>query len=96
MKSNLKFKFITSIWITGNFNGEYVIGRTCMLDGQKTLAIVTESGALQLVLFDSVQSPKKLTIINNTKPRITTSFFQKPKITASEKLIIDALNSINN
>ena len=52
MKSNLKFKFTLYIWVTGHLNGEYVIGRTCMFGDQKSLAVVSESGAYQLVLFD--------------------------------------------
>ena len=97
MKSNLKFKFTLYIWVTGHLNGEYVIGRTCMFGDQKSLAVVSESGAYQLVLFDLVKDLKKLSIINRQNhPPITSTIPKKKTLTRIEKLILKTLGSINN
>ena len=96
MKSNLKAKFIASMWITGCFNNEFFIGRTCINSGHNSVAITTEFGALLLIPFNEVLNLKKLSIIGrDISPPITSTLYNKADITIDERLIVEVLKSIN-
>jgi len=95
--TNTRYKFVNAIWITGRFNDESVLGRTCIHDGHNCIALVTESGARLLVHFDSIRDLKKLAILNRINPpAITSTFKNKTRPTSAEKLIMDALSLINS
>ena len=94
--SSTKYKFVNAIWITGKFNDESVLGRTCINNGLNSVAIITESGSLLLIPFDEVKDLKKLSIIGrDIVPPITSTLYNKADITIDERLIVEVLKSIN-
>ena len=47
-------KFIENIWITFSYNSIFCIGRTKISDGIEMVALVTETGELECVLYEKI------------------------------------------
>jgi len=93
MTQNKKKKFISDIWICGTLNGMDVIGRTYISEGKKLVNIVSQFATNKVVLFSEITEIKKLTI---TTLRVNSQLIdklkkQKPKLSAKDKLITDAM-----
>ncbi len=96
MGAQPKKKFINSIWITGLYRDREIMGRTYRHHGQHWVILITDTGRSLIVPFDAVTDMKKVTILREKLPKITSSFQNKQRFTAIEKLILATLSSINN
>lgn len=96
MKSRTKYKFSDGIWVTGFYNGFFVIGRTCITAIGNTASITNCAGAQKMILFDDLSNVRKLIITSKIDTPVTSTFSVKPKLTLGERLIVDLLKSINN
>lgn len=92
MKYRFRKKFILFIWVTGSFNEENFVGRTCIVDGCESITIATQSGTPMIIPFDEAKKLKKLLIL---KPPITTTIQERINIPTDERLILDVLKLVN-
>jgi hypothetical protein len=96
MGAQPKKKFINAIWVTGLYRDREIMGRTYRHHGQHWIILITETGRSLIVPFDAVTDLKKITIVKDKLPSISSSFENKKRFTAIEKLILKTLSSLNN
>ncbi len=60
-------KFIENIWITFSYNSIFCIGRTKISDGIEMVALVTETGELECVLYEKIIDVKQLKLLKDVK-----------------------------
>ena len=72
------------------------MGRTYRHQGQHWIILITDTGRSLIVPFDAVTDLKKITIVKERLPKITSSLQNKKRFTAIEKLILATLSSLNN
>ncbi|MEJ5963039.1 hypothetical protein [Pedobacter immunditicola] len=96
MGAQPKKKFINAIWVTGLYRDREIMGRTYRHHGQHWIILITDMGRSLIVPFDTVTNLKKITVVKEKLPVISTSFQHKKRFTAMEKLILATLSVVNN
>ncbi len=71
------------------------MGRTHRVNNQQWIVLITDMGKSLIVPFDSVRNLKKVTMVKEKLPAISTTIQKKKRLTAIEKLIIATLSTIN-
>lgn len=98
MKTPLKVKkkFENKIWVVGRYEGSFFMGRTCKIDQSEMVSFITEQGDYKITPFSNIEEIKKISFKDRlTRPSIVTRLSTKKSLSATEKLIVEALKDIN-
>lgn len=80
-------KFVNNIWITGIHNNKEVVGRTCILNGNNMVTIVTEEALPLIIDFKEIKNLFKIGFV--TKPKLEN----KPQIKINNPITISSLQN---
>ena len=67
----MKTKFINNILITGTYNGEEVIGRTCFLNNKESVVVIDESARTLIINYHDLKDICKINFVDKTKKQTT-------------------------
>lgn len=95
MGAQPKKRFINAIWVTGLYRDREIMGRTYRHNGQHWIILITDAGRSLIVPYNTVSDLKKISVVKEKLPKITSTFEHKKRFTAIEKLILSTLTSIN-
>ena len=88
METNIKTKFINNIWVTGIYENNEVIGRTCLHNNINMVTIIDKNAIPLIIHYDKLKNICKITFVNKTKTN--------NKIVNNKKFISDFIkNQLN-
>lgn len=90
MKSSQnKTKFFVNIWVTGTYNNQSIIGRTCVINGINSIVLITEDAFTKVIQYDELSNISKLTF---NKQKSNNKLSTKNQLLPISELLFQTLN----
>lgn len=67
--SNKKYKFINGIWVTGFYNNLEIIGRTCLVDKEEMVTVITENANSMLISYHEIVGLSKISVTKHIEQK---------------------------